>query len=345
VALCIRKMETVAFAPVAINSLTLPVPISKKGGFLAMGFRRRGLPLISVVLAVCFFAPNLFGQTDQSNRADLTRQTLGNAGGGNESGIPATPNDADLGEQQILKREEAYQPFTIAVGLPLFYTSNAALSRSNEQSDLLFTPVAGIYYQPRLSRTLYAIFDVREQLFYYDRFDELNFGAFDTDAGLIYFIPSLENLVLRATFNYNRLTEKNTFHAFFENYDVILNAELPVRINRAQLLSFGTSAIISMNTEPELPRRNDYEAYVGYSVNVTRDLNINSVVRLVVRDYYHQHERVDLSEILALSATYRFNNIISASALSSFSANQSNQAVFDYKVVNAGGALALSIRF
>lgn len=311
-----------------------------------MGVCVKGLPFVFAVGALLLFAPDGFAQSDQSsNQADLTRQTLATDTTGTQGSIPATPNDSDLGQQQVLKREEAYQPFTVAVGLPIFYTSNAALTRSNEQSDLLFTPVAGIYYQPKLGRTLYAILDVREQLFYYDKFDELNFGAFDTDAGLIYFLPSVDNLVLRATFNYNRLTEKNSFDAFFENFDVILNAELPVRINRAQLLSFGTSAIISLDAEPELSRRNDYEAYVGYSVNFTRNLNVNAVGRLVVRDYYHEHNRTDLSEVLALSATYRFNNIISASGLSSFSANQSNQEVFDYKVVNAGGALALSIHF
>src|SRR5207302_475750 len=64
----------------------------------------------------------------------------------------ASPNDADLGEQEILKRVERYQPFTASLSLPLFYTSNVALTRSGEVSDLVTAPVAAFYYQPRITK-------------------------------------------------------------------------------------------------------------------------------------------------------------------------------------------------
>src|ERR1039457_2605620 len=80
----------------------------------------------------------------------------------------AAPNDADIGEQQILKRNEKYDPFTVSIGTPIFYTSNVALTRSGEVGDLIEAPVAAIYYQPRITKTLYGLVDVRQQFFYYD---------------------------------------------------------------------------------------------------------------------------------------------------------------------------------
>src|SRR2546423_10378300 len=72
-----------------------------------------------------------------------------------------SPNDADIGEQQILKRVERYEPFTVSVSTPIYYTSNVALVRSGEQGDVLFAPAAGVTFAPRLTQTLYAAFTIQ----------------------------------------------------------------------------------------------------------------------------------------------------------------------------------------
>ncbi len=46
--------------------------------------------------------------------------------GTDSSHAAASPNDPDLGEQVILKRQERYRPFTVSVAAPFFYTSNVA---------------------------------------------------------------------------------------------------------------------------------------------------------------------------------------------------------------------------
>src|ERR1043166_4056410 len=66
-------------------------------------------------------------------------------------------NDADIGEQEILKRIERYEPFTASIATPFYYTSNVALVRSGEQSDTIFAPAAGVTYAPLRTR---ATFDV-----------------------------------------------------------------------------------------------------------------------------------------------------------------------------------------
>jgi hypothetical protein len=308
------------------------------------------------VLGCCFIplfalAEPLYSQTTAIDRAQITRDQTATAPGpivtttGVEDNHAVTsPNDADLGEQQILKRAEAYQPFIASVAVPFYWTSNVALTNEGEQSDFLVSPVAALAYQPRLTKNLFGSVGVREQLFYYDRLTSFDFGSFDVDVGLTYTVPQLHNLVLHAGYDYNRLTKKNSFESFFSNHSFIASAEMSFPLSRAQQLSTGIDTNISMDGVPNGPRRHDFGGYVGYSTQLARSLLVGASVRLVVHDYVLT-DRVDLNEIVALNATYALTRLISASAIGSFAANQSNHSVFDYQVGNLGGSVALSIRF
>ena len=305
--------------------------------------------LFAASLLVCF-VPRSSGQNPQ-DQAELARSQPGLPGGpqvevnGVENGqAVSSPNDPDLGVQQILKRRDEYQPFTISLGVPLYYTSNVALASSGEIGDLITAPAVGLFYDPRVTKTFYAHLAVREQLFYYNTYNAFDFGAFDVEVGFSYYLPQFHNLALRVLYDYNRLTTKDTFDAFFENHQIILNAELPFRFGRAAHMAIGVDANFSLVGDPEGPRRHDFDAYVGYGVNFTRAFSVDASGRFVVRDYVLT-DRIDTSEILSLTATYRLTKWWAVSAISSFAWNQSNKPFFDYEVVNAGGAVSFSVKF
>jgi predicted DCC family thiol-disulfide oxidoreductase YuxK len=256
-----------------------------------------------------------------------------------------TPNDPDIGQQEVLKREAQYQPFTASFGVPVFYTSNVALTRSGERGDVVIAPVAAAFYDPRIAKNLYGHFGAQEQVFYYGKYTGFDFGSLDAIAGLNYFLPQFHNLILRSWYDFNRLTFSDRLgDEFFSNHGVVFNAELPFQLTREQQLVVGADANISVGADHQSPRRNDYEGYVGYSASLTRAFTVSAFGRLVDRDY-HQNGRNDLSEIVSLTATYRLANWCSISAISAFAHSDSNQDVFDYDVANAGGALALSVKF
>jgi hypothetical protein len=311
-------------------------------------------------LCVLVFTSANEGSAQTANQAQLTREQAPSAfpstvplSGAEAGNVAAAPGDADLGEQQILKRVEQYQPFTISAGAPFYWTSNVALTRSGEQSDFVVAPAVAAFYEPRITSTLYGLVDVREQLFYYDRFDNFNFGSFDVEVGFRYLVPKWHNLLLRIDYDYNRLTEKNSFAAFFQNHAFILDASVPFQLDRAQTLTLGAFANISAAAEesgqpPNInaisAQRSDYGTYLSYSATLTRSFFINAVGTVVVRQYY-EGGRDDISEILALTANYRVNKYLTLSAVSTLAASQSNQSVFDYQVANLGGAVALQVKF
>jgi len=308
---------------------------------------------LDFVFALCFaFDQQSFSQTIPPDQRELIRSQapspfgLNASPGGVEGGqaVP-TPNDSDLGEQQILKRVQEYEPFTFSFGVPFYWTSNVALTRHGEMDDFVVAPAAALFYEPRISQTLYGFAGIRQQFFYYDQFDGFDFGSFDFEIGSRYLVPQFHNLLLRFEYDFNRLTNKDSFDDFFSDHTFIANAEMPFRIGRAQLITIGLNENISVPAVPDSPRRNDYEGYIGYSANLTRDLSVNAVGRLVLRDYYHQQSRFDVSEILSLGANYRITRSLSAGAVATFAASQSNHSVFDYEVGNLGGTVAFAIRF
>ena len=295
-----------------------------------------------------------FGQspTGDVDRAEWMRDQgggpivdTGTSNGVENGQAVSTPNDSDMGEQQILKRQTEYLPFTAAAGTTVFYTSNAALTHHGDRGDVVTAPLAAVYYEPKITNNLYAFADVRQQFFYYGNYHDLDFGSLDVEAGLSYSVPELDNLILRAEYDFNRLTSSDrVLDEFFSNHSLILNAEWPYRISRNQLLSLGTDANLSLGADHQFPRRNDYEVYAGYSIYLTRQFILSGAGRFTVRDY-HQNDRTDESEILSISATYRLTPWWDVSAVSTFAHNNSNQESFDYNVANLGGSLAFSLKF
>ncbi len=277
-------------------------------------------------------------------QANLQPTSVGPSNGVDQNYAAASPNDTDLGEQAILKRVETYQPFTLETGVPIYYTSNVALVDRGKVDDVIIAPVVGITYAPKFQRTLYGEFSLRQQFFYYNRFSGFNFASFDALAGLVYYVPKWNNLTLRANIDYNRLTGTDNFDDFFSNVALNLGAEVPFRIGRAQQISLGLAASVSLYADPSPPQRNDFSAYVGYAVNVSRSFSLNAAASLVGRPY-DSGGRSDISEVIALSANYRIRDYLTLSAISTFVANQSNQSVFDYQVFNIGGAVALTWKF
>lgn len=306
---------------------------------------------VSVATVLIWLAASSFAQNSEADRAQLVRtqptfptSPTVSSQGLDDGHAAASPNDPDLGEQQILKRADQYQPFSVSVGSPFYYTSNVALTRSGDKGDFIVAPVVAVSYDPRFAKTFFGHLGVREQFFLYDRFDEFNFASFDVEAGFSYYIPQWHNLGLHAQYIYSRFTDTDDFDEFFSNHALYFNAEIPFRLGRAQQISVGADTSTSIGGDPEQPRRHDFGVYIGYAVNLTRSFSIDAAGRVVVREYVVSDRR-DVSEILALSANYRIASWLTASAITTFAANQSNQEVFDYEVFNIGGAVSLTVKF
>lgn len=148
------------------------------------------LPLWSLLLALGA-SPSAQAQGTEVDRARLLRsqaqiQPLGGdtSNGVDQNYAAASPNDPDLGEQAILKRNDKYEPFAVEVGTPFYYTSNVALVDRGRVDDVIIAPVVGITYAPKFGKTLYGQFAVRQQFFYYADNTAFDYASLDVLAGL-----------------------------------------------------------------------------------------------------------------------------------------------------------------
>jgi hypothetical protein len=315
---------------------------------------RRNVAIVLCLATGTLCGGKASGQTEQSSQAVDRSQIFRSE----PSIIPGEPisqsssgfgyaapsaNDADLGVQAILKRQEQYRPFSFSASLPYYWTSNVALVPTGEVSDGVLAPSFVFAYQPRLMKTLYGEFIASQQLFYYDRLGAFNFTSFDAIAGVVYYLPNYHNLTLRLRYDYNRLTT-DEWDEFFANHSIVVSADMPFRFGRAMQLNLGALANVSVAADPSGPQRSDFEVYGDYHVQFSRSFSMDAVGRVLFKEYY-EGGRSDVSEMLALAADYRVREWLTVSAISTFAWNQSNHSVFDYSVVNLGGSLALTFKF
>src|SRR4051812_37120559 len=197
--------------------------------------------IIAIVFMTCAAARAQSIPTGQQDRVRMTPPSapFQDAYAVDENGVDTTdhaaqsPNDTDLGEQEILKRVEEYHPFSAGLAMPFYYTSNVALVRHGEKGDFLIAPVAGFTYAPRITKTFFGDITVQDQQFIYSKYNQFDFGSFDVRAGVTYLLPQLHGLVLRAQYDFNRLNSRQTFDDFFSDHSIFVSAELPFRLDRA----------------------------------------------------------------------------------------------------------------
>jgi hypothetical protein len=93
--------------------------------------------------------------------------------------------------------------------------------------------------------------------------------------------------------------DTHDFDEIFVNNSIILSADLPFRIARAQTLLAGVALNLSFDGNPESPRRNNYSLYGNYDLALSRSFSLDAAFQFVVRDYY-SGDRTDVNEILSL---------------------------------------------
>lgn len=258
------------------------------------------------------------------------------------SEAPASPGDPDLGEQVILKKQEKPQPFSLFGTLSGFYTSNAALTNRNEADDLFAVAEIGVGYQQRLTSDFVAEINVRQAMFRYDEFDELDFESLNAGFGLTYVLRPLWNIALSARYNFNRLTDGSDHHEFFTNHTLTLGLLKTFSFSKAHYGYAGYASIFGWS-DPVAPQRDEHGIFLGYRASLTRSLSTELYYRIAIFDYVDGRE--DLNQTLVAVARYDATSWLSFSLSASLGWNNSDRDVFDYEVFNAGAGIAAAVNF
>ena len=254
-----------------------------------------------------------------------------------------TQDDA-FGTQQILKREEKIRPFSVFGEVAGFVTNNVALARRDRQDDSFLVATFGLSYRRAITSTLALEATARGAMFRYNEFSALDFQSIDAGGGLTWAPERLRGVVLYARYNFTDLIGARSGDTFFTNHTITLGAQRTWSLSRAQSLFAGASGQWAF-ADPEPAQRDEYSLYAGYQLQATRRLQAAVSYRYGYFIYREEGERKDHNQAASLSLRYDVSPWAAVTASTFFGVNRSNEEVFDYDVVNAGGGLGLTVQF
>lgn len=256
----------------------------------------------------------------------------------------SSPGDADLGEQLLLTPRQKYQAFYLYGSATEFFTSDATLVDDDFGSDWFTMLQAGINYTPHITGNLYGEAFVRQDLFRYARYPDLNFNSTNLGAGLIYVVRSLGDLSIYGRYGYTLLTNSSSSSRIYDEQFFNVGFQKPWQINRAQTVWMGFNAIIPVAGSPGFALRDQFAAYTNYQLALTRRVTFTALYQIGYFSF-RENNRADWNQILSASLTAQIWEWFSASATVSGAFNSSNESFYDYSVLNVGLGINGAIQF
>lgn len=297
------------------------------------------LPVLAAASAVAQTAVNT--DVERSDMmTTLTTQLAGPATGA----IPASPADADLGDQRILAPDDGYKAFTLFSNVSEFYTTNAALTNGGEQADWFTAMQFGAAWVPRITGNLFGEATALQQLFRYANLSGLSFNSLDLGAGLIYVVPELDNLSVFARYNYNFLSNSSSDSSLFYQQTIRLGLNKPFVFSRAHSANVGLVADLNLDGWPGYALRNRFALLTSYQVNLTRLLQANLFYQIGYFPFA-QTARRDWNQLVSLGFTVNINPRFSINTSVSGGFNSSNDALYTYSVLNTGVGVSANYKF
>lgn len=330
-----------------------------KGQKLVRSIRLSGLsgsflPLLAFFILL--FSQNIYGQTAPGAQIETGRQAeqvetlkpphhkpTPDKPADTVEVLPPTPAEEALGQQRILKRKPAYEPFSVFAESSVNYTNNVALTRYNKLADQYMLLTTGASYQPLLSSNLIGEVTAMEQWFRYKTYTALNFESMNLSGGLTYMIPAVPRLAVYGRYGYNRLTEGDVQSELFQNHTFTFGLFRSIPLSRAHYIYGTISGQWGLSNYKDF-ERDAYTAALGYHLDVTEILAIDISGRFSYLPY-SRNDRRDTNETIYAGITLRPAKYLYLQFFSSSGFNQSNKSVFHYDILNVGGCVGLQFRF
>jgi hypothetical protein len=250
--------------------------------------------------------------------------------------------DDSFGEQVILKAQDPPKEFLLAGDASIFYTSNAALTRRDEISDMFFVANAGLSWNHPINPTLLFQAGARASIFRYDDTPALDFDNLAGGLGLVWSPPALSGVALYGRYDITQLWDHGGNDLLTDNeFSAGLQKIIVLGRSHALSLSLGGSVGIA---DPTRSQRDLLGGGISYGLRITRNLDTVAAYRLATY-FYNEGGRTELNQLFSLSLNYHFNRWATLSAFASYGDTRSNHSAFDYKVFAGGGGAGLIMQF
>lgn len=252
-----------------------------------------------------------------------------------------TGENNDLGPQIVLQRRAAPPLLSLYSDSQYFFDSNVGLTRNHETSDGVYFQSLGAAFTPHLLNNLSSAVYIRQQFIRYNDNSGLDFDA--QTAGLSLSYP-VENLfTLYGGFSASRQITRQNDSEFYKEFDAQFGLWRSQPLTRRLSLYYGYQLDWLPANPSDLTEMNN-ALYAGLNLQLLDRLTGQLLYRIRMRDYL-QSSRNDIDNLVSLAFTYTCCRYVNIRTYVTYGDNYSNNADFNYRVVNAGGGLNISVQF
>lgn len=271
--------------------------------------------------------------TDVTSEAEVSE--LGQA--------PFSPADSDLGVQQIMVERGPREPVIVDLNTSILATSAAPSKSGNDPSSWLFASSLAVAWRPHLVKGWFADIGLGQEVVRYDRTDGLDFENFNSRIGVFKLIPELDDTIVFARFEYQRIT--TNLRGDYDARRVRLGLQKILWSAPRQQLVTNLSGAYEWSTHPDALERNEYSAQLVYTYSFTDTLS-TSVSAGAARYNYNKFGRDDTTYAFAAALIWQMNVNLRASASLAFDKNDSDSGRFnEYEAWTGGPSVGLQLSF
>jgi hypothetical protein len=254
----------------------------------------------------------------------------------------AAETDESFGKQQILKTEEKIPDFLITAATSFYYTSNVALTRSDELSDGFFVGEVASSWSPRITPELQFQLGAGASIFRYFETHELDFSNLTIGTGFAWTPANCGGVALVGRYDFVELINRHG-DEILQDHEFSLALQKVVVLGRSHALSFALLGSAGVS-DPFIQQRDQVGLAVGYHLQLARQFGADLGYR-ISGYFYNEGDRDDLNQVLSLGLHYQINPWASVNTFVSAAKNHSNVSAFKYDVLSSGGGFGLVIRF
>jgi hypothetical protein len=199
---------------------------------------------------------------------------------------PFSPADSDLGVQEILSVYEGKSPVAVNYSTAIFRTDNAPTGiTSVGESSWVWSNTLTAAWRPRIVAGWFGDFGIGQEILRYDRSSALDYENFLVRIGTFKTIPELDDLVVFARYEYQRLTTGSLSDGDYSAQRLRIGIDKSLWTTPRHSLSAGVSTAYDFTVAPDRLERSDYTAELSHRYAITDTLFTLATVQYSLFDY------------------------------------------------------------
>ncbi|BCX49534.1 hypothetical protein HAHE_34420 [Haloferula helveola] len=261
--------------------------------------------------------------------------------------VPFSPADSDFGVQQILGTYDGPPPIRAFGYFDVNYTDNApAPTRALEDGSWYVSGLVGADWRPLLGSGWFADLGVVQEFYRFDNGNALDFESFQTHAGVVKTLVDIDDTLLYARYEYQRLTTGSWSETDYSAQRIRAGLQKDLFVRSRHQLAGGISIAYDLDANPERLERIEYAAELSYTWWIRDDLGATASWRGAYWDFDNLG-REDWNHTVGLELAWRFSSNATAYSHVFYSNNDSNTPLGanDFEAWTAGVGIGLNLSF